>query len=468
MAKSVKFPSKPARSASSSQAAMLAEKISKLPFEKVKVAVTDIDGILRGKYLAREKFLSAIDGGFGFCNVVLGWDSSDVCYDNIGFTGWHSGYPDAMVRLDPRTYRQIPWEGGLPFVLGDFEGGGGKGLEICPRSLLRKIIARAAGEGFDANFGMEFEWFNFRETPQSIASKKYVSPEPITPGMFGYSVLRTTQSQPYFAALMDETRAFRVPVEGLHTETGPGVFEAAILYSDALEAADRAVLFKSSAKEIGSRFGIMPSFMAKWNAKLPGCSGHMHQSLWRDGKNLFDDARRPHRMSALFESYVAGQLLLLPEILPLFAPTVNSYKRLVDGYWAPTKVSWGVDNRTVAARVIPSASGKATRLETRVPGSDVNPYLGIAAALASGLHGVQKGLKLRHAATQGSAYTNEKAERLPRNLWEATQRFKNSKLVREILGDAFVDHFAATREWEWRQFQDSVTSWEMERYFEII
>lgn len=446
-------------------AAALADRLSKLPFQKVKVAVADIDGVLRGKYLAKEKFLSALDGGFGFCNVVLGWDSSDLCYDNVKFTGWQSGYPDAMVRLDPATFRQIPWEGGLPFLLGDFEGEASK---ICPRNLLKRTIARAKSEGFDANFGMEFEWFNFAETPQSWAEKKYAHPEPLTPGMFGYSVVRTTQSQPFFAALMDEMRQFGIPIEGLHTETGPGVFEAAILYSDALEAADRATLFKTAAKEIGSRFGIMPSFMAKWNSKLPGCSGHLHQSLWRGGKNLFDDASKPHRMSAVFESYLAGQLLLLPEILPLFAPTVNSYKRLVDGYWAPTKVSWGVDNRTVAGRVIPSASGKGTRLETRVPGSDVNPYLAISAALASGLYGVTQKLKLKDAATVGSAYTNEKAERLPRNLWEATQRLKKSKTAHEILGEAFVEHFVATREWEWRQFQDSVTSWEMERYFEII
>ncbi len=439
--------------------------LSQLEFEKAKVAVTDIDGVLRGKYLGREKFLSSLEAGFGFCNVVLGWDSADVCYDNVAYTGWHSGYPDATVRLDPSTLRRIPWEANLPFMLGQFEGEASK---ICPRSLLSRVVERARQQGMEANFGMEFEWFNFAETPQSWAEKRHMHPDPITPGMFGYSVVRTTQSQPFFTALMDEMAAFGIPIEGLHTETGPGVFEAAILYSNALEAADRAVLFKTATKEIGSRFGIMPSFMAKWNPKLPGCSGHLHQSLWKGGKNLFDDPARPHRMSGVFESYLAGQLLLLPEILPLFAPTVNSYKRLVDGYWAPTKVTWGVDNRTVAARVISSAGGKSTRLETRVPGSDCNPYLAISAALASGLYGISKGLKLKDAPTQGSAYSNANAERLPRNLWEATRRFKDSKAAREILGDDFVDHFAATREWEWRQFQDSVTSWEMERYFEII
>jgi len=186
-------------------------------------------------------------------------------------------------------------------------------------------------------------------------------------------------------ALFDELAAFGVPIEGLHTETGPGVLEAAILYSHPLEAADRAVLFKTGSKEIAHRFGIMPSFMAKWNAELPGCSGHIHQSLWDRGgkKNVFFDAKSATKMSPLFEHYVAGQLACLPELLPMFAPTVNSYKRLVEGAWAPTKANWGLDNRTTALRVI-AGSPKSTRLETRVNGSDSNAYLAMAAALASG------------------------------------------------------------------------------------
>jgi glutamine synthetase len=329
------------------------------------------------------------------------------------------------------------------------------------------VLARAEKAGFVAQTGMEFEWFNFRETSQSLADKKFAQINPLTPGMFGYSVVRMSQSQPYFAAIMDELRAFGIPLEGLHTETGPGVFEAAILYSGALESADRAVLFKTSVKEIGARFGIMPSFMAKWNMALPGCSGHLHQSLWNGEKNVFYDEKDQFRMSRVFKHYVAGILEALPEILPFFAPTVNSYKRLVDGYWAPTKATWGIDNRTVAARVIPGSS-KSTRLELRVPGSDVNPYLAVAASIAAGLYGVEKGLELKDKPITGSAYTESAAPRLPRNLHEATLRLQDSKLARELLGDGFVDHFVQTRLWEWRQFQDSVTNWELQRYFEII
>ena len=434
---------------------------------KVKVAVTDVDGVLRGKYLHKDKFFSAAEGGFGFCNVVFGWDSGDVCYDNSAYTGWHSGYPDAMARVDLATLRRVPWDGDIPFFLADFVDAQGAPLGVCPRQLLKGVLARAEAAGFTAKCGLEFEWFNFQETPQSLAAKGHVNPTPLSPGMFGYSLVRMAQNRPFFTALMDELRVFGIPLEGLHTETGPGVFEAALQFSDALEAADRGVLFKTAAKEIGQRFGIMPTFMAKWNSQLPGCSGHTHQSLWSGDTNVFHDAKDPLKMSGTFKSYLAGLLRCLPEILPFFAPTVNSYKRLVDGYWAPTKVTWGVDNRTVALRVIPG-SAKATRVEVRVPGSDINPYLAIAAALAAGLYGIEKELPLTAAPVQGSAYLVEGAERLPRTLQEATQRLSDSTLAREILGETFVDHFVRTRVWEWRQFRDAVTDWELRRYFEVI
>lgn len=434
---------------------------------KVKVAIADIDGVLRGKYLHRDKFLGATKDGFGFCNVVFGWDSSDVCYDNVAYTGWHTGYPDALARVDFATYRRVPWDDNVPFFLADFQDHAGEPLPVCPRQLLKKVVQRAEDMGFLPKIAFEFEWFNFHETPHTLKEKRYTGPEPISPGMFGYSLLRMGQNQPFFTALMDELLAFRVPVEGLHTETGPGVVEAAILYSEAVEAADRAVLFKTSAKEIGQRFGIMPSFMAKWNEKLPGCSGHCHQSLWQDDKNAFHDPKRPHGMSATFQSYLAGQMQLLPEILPFFAPTVNSYKRLVEGAWAPTRVNWGVDNRTTAFRVIPGTA-KSTRLETRVVGSDVNPYLGAAACIAAGLYGIEKKLKLATDPIKGNGYRDDEAPRLPSNLGEAAQRLSESKIARKLFGDAFVDHFVATRLWEWRQYQAAVTNWETERYFEII
>jgi len=434
---------------------------------KVKVAVSDIDGVLRGKYLHIDKFEGAADGGFGFCDVVFGWDMQDVPYDNTQVTGWQHGFPDALARIDLDTARHVPWDNGVPFFLGEFVNADGTPHPVCPRQLLRRVLARAEKLGFQVMAGMEFEWFNFRETVHSWAGKEGQPPEPITPGMFGYSVLRMADNPGFFNALMDEMLAFNVPIEGLHTETGPGVYEAAIAFSSALEQADRAILFKTGAREIGKRFGIMPSFMAKWSQRYPGCSGHIHQSLSDGSTNLFFDAESPRRMSRLFESWLAGQLHCLMDFAPMFWPTVNSYKRLVDGFWAPVKPTWGMDNRTASFRVI-AGSPKATRLETRCPGADINPYLAMAAVIAAGLHGVENGLKLTTPPITGTNQGGEDIARAPRTLIETTRLFRQSATARDWLGDTFVDHFAATREWEWRQWQDAVTDWELKRYFEII
>lgn len=434
---------------------------------KVKVAASDIDGILRGKYLHRDKFFGAVESGFGFCDVVFGWDSGDACYDNTRLTGWQHGFPDATARIALETYRTVPWDGGVPFFLGEFVTADGSPSPICPRQTLKRVLRRAEKLGVMPMCGVEFEWFNFTETPQSWAAKRGVGPEPITPGMFGYSLLRMNHRREFFNALMDEMPAFGIPIEGLHTETGPGVYEAAILFSEALEAADRAILFKTGAKEIGARFGVMPSFMAKWHQQYPGCSGHIHQSLSDGKKNLFWDASSPRSMSKLFESYVAGQVAGLMEFAPMFWPTINSYKRLVDGFWAPVKPTWGVDNRTAAFRVlVPNA--KSARLETRCPGADINPYLAMAAVIAAGLDGVEKGLQLTTPPITGTNQGAENVPRAPRTLIETTRVFKQSTIARDWLGDDFVDHFAATREWEWRQWLDGVTDWELKRYFEII
>jgi glutamine synthetase len=462
---------------SSPSPSRILEQLRRSPAEKVKVAVADLDGVLRGKYLSKAKFLSVAEappnGGFGFCDVVLGWDMADQCYDNTKLVGWHKGFGDAMARVDLRTHREAPWEDNTPFFLGEFvwRGADGKAREaphpLCPRQVLKRVLRRAEKLGFQAMCGMEFEWFNFAETPQSWAAKQYIRPEPITPGMFGYSLLRTSDPRGFFRALMDDLPRFGIPIEGLHAETGPGVYEAAIAFSDALEAADRATLFKTATKEIALRHGAMASFMAKWNAALPGCSGHIHQSLSDGKKNLFHDPRGRHGMSRLFESFVAGQVACMMDFGPMIWPTINSYKRLVDGYWAPVKPTWGIDNRTASFRVL-AGSPKSTRLETRCPGADVNPYLAMAAVLAAGLHGVEQELKLEAPPIHGSNEGAENIPRAPRTLIETTRIFQRSAIARDWLGDDFVDHFSASREWEWRQWLDAVTDWELKRYFEII
>ncbi|MCP4643079.1 MAG: glutamine synthetase [bacterium] len=436
--------------------------------QKVKVAASDIDGVLRGKFLHKDKFLPAAKDGFGFCDVVFGWDCDDVCYDNVTYTGWHTGYPDAQARVDLTTHRQIPWEDNLDFFLCDFQDATGGPLPVCPRQALKGVVDRVRKAGFDPKVGFEFEWFNFRETPQTLAAKGYTNLEPLTPGMFGYSVLRSGQEHEFFHALMDQLAAFRVPIEGLHTETGPGTYEASILCSDAMEAADRALLFKSGVKQIAYAHGIVASFMARWNTDLSGCGGHIHQSLTdpKNGANLFFDPAAADRMSPLFKHYLAGQMQCLPELLPFFAPTVNSYKRLVEGYWAPTAVTWGYDNRTVCFRAL-TGSEKAARVESRVAGADINPYLALAASLASGLYGIEHELELTEPPVLGNAYDQDSALPLARDLGEATEALRRSERAREILGDALVDHFVNTRLWEWRRFQKATTDWELKRYFEI-
>ncbi|MDB5001019.1 MAG: glutamine synthetase [Mucilaginibacter sp.] len=437
--------------------------------QKVKFAFADIDGVLRGKVISQKKLLDGMQAGYGFCDVVFGWDSNDATYDNVQLTGWHSGYPDKLCFIDLSTFRTVPWQDDIPFFLADFSGPDGKDLPACPRSLLKHITRQCEDMGYHAEFAQEFEWFNFKETPQSLQQKGFANMEPLTPGMFGYSILRTSQNSDFYYDLFDLLTRFDIPIEGLHTETGPGVYEAAIMHDEVLKAADKAVLFKTAVKEIASKHGISATFMAKWNADLPGCSGHVHQSLWSKDQtqNLFYDGAEVNKMSELHKQYLAGQLYCMPHLLPMYAPTINSYKRLVEGAWAPTTITWGMDNRTTALRVINTTSGY-TRLETRIPGSDTNPYLAISAALASGLYGIKNKLTLNIAPTVGNGYQDKSNGSLHANLFDAATAMQNSAIAKELFGEGFVQHFTQTRLWEHRQYAKSVSDWELKRYFEII
>jgi len=438
--------------------------------QKIKFAFADIDGVLRGKIIHHKKFTDGLKSGYGFCDVVFGWDSSDTCYDNaVELTGWHTGYPDKPCRIDLSTFRTVPWQENIPFFLGDFSNSDGSDLSACPRSLLKRIAKECEAMGYHPEFAQEFEWFNFKETPQTLQDKSFTNLQPLTPGMFGYSILRTSENNDFVNDLFNLLMQFNIPLEGLHTETGPGVYEGAILHSHVIEAGDRAVLFKTAVKEIAYKHGIMATFMAKWNVDLPGCGGHVHQSLWNKDQteNLFYNGDDPNKMSDLHKHYLAGQLHCLPYILPMFAPTINSYKRLIEGAWAPTTITWAVENRTTAFRVL-NSSPAYTRLETRIPGADTNPYLVMAAALASGLYGIKNKLPLEIPATVGNGYQNNKNGRIASNLYDASIDMKNSAIAKELFGEGFVDHFTKTRLWECAQFAKSVTDWELKRYFEII
>ncbi|MBU0724220.1 MAG: glutamine synthetase [Alphaproteobacteria bacterium] len=432
----------------------------------VKVGVFDMDGLLRGKYMAREKFFSSLESGFGFCDVVLGWDMHDELYDNVAYTGWHTGYPDATVRILPESCREIPLEDNMLFFMGEFEAAA---EAICPRGTLRRVLAKAADMGFTVKAGFEYEFFLFDETPDSVREKGYRGLKPITPGMFGYSLLRSTVYAEFYQELLALSETMDFPIEGLHTETGPGVLEAAIKVDDGLAAADKAALFKTFTKILAQRNGLMATFMAKWSSEVPGQSGHLHLSLMdKKGKPVFHDAKGAHGMSTTMRHFLGGQQKLMPEMLAMIAPTVNSFSRLIPGFWAPTASLWGVENRTCALRVI-GGSPQAQRIEYRVGAADGNPYLVQAAALASGLWGIENEIE-PEAPITGNAYDVKPPARLafPATLWEAAQRLRRSKPARSLLGDAFVEHFAATREWEERQYRKHISDWELKRYFEII
>jgi len=432
----------------------------------IKVGVFDIDGVMRGKYMSKEKFFSALDNGFGFCDVVLGWDVKDKLYDNVNYTGWHTGYPDAQVRILPESCRELPLEGNMLFFLCEFSGAA---QAICPRGILRRVIEKAKNMGLNVFSGFEYEFFVFNETPQSIREKNYQNMQPMAPAEFGYSVLRSTVESDSYTELLKLAEEMDFPIEGLHEETGPGVLEAALVYCDALSSADKAAMFKTFTKIAFQKKNKIATFMARWSEQYPGQSGHIHVSIKDDkGKSIFYDAKNKNNMSKKMKHFVAGQQKLMPEFLAMIAPTINSYRRLVPGLWAPTEASVGVDNRTCAIRVIPG-NEKSQRLEYRIAAADANPYIILSAVIASGLWGIENKEKLEPMVT-GNAYDIKFSEnlKLPSSLCDAVMKFKESKIARDYFGVEFVEHFSASREWEEREFRKHITQWELERYFEII
>ena len=429
-----------------------------------KIGGFDIDGVLRGKYVSIEKLRSALDGGFGFCDVIFGWDMADALYDASKVTGWHSGYPDAHAVLDVTTARRIPWEPGVIALLCDFRDATGAPHPACPRSLLKRIRDRARALGFESSFGAEFEFFFFRETRETLEQKHYQNLVPLDPGMMGYSWLRTGQDAELARDILDSLAAHDVGLEGFHTETGPGVYEAAIRYDDVLAAADKAALFKTALKQIAPRHGLSVTFMAKTIAKLPGSSGHLHQSLWRDGENAFASPRG-QALTRTLRAYLGGQMALMRELTALISPTINSYKRYVPGVWAPLSPSWGFDNRTCALRVVDVENPSAARVECRQAAADINPYIAMATCLGAGLWGIE------HDLDPGEPVVGDasgRGERLPSSLKEAAALLEQSPAAREIFRGEFVDHYVMTRKWEVSEFEHAVTDWEARRYFEMV
>ncbi len=435
----------------------------------VKLGLTDLDGVIRGKYMSKDKFFSALDKGFAFCDVVLGWDSNDQLYEKVGvdYTGWHTGYPDAPVRILPESCRELPDEPGMLFFLAEFKD---EAEPICPRAVLRRVLERCDDMGFSARAAFEYEFFLFNESPDSIREKGYRNLQPLTPGFFGYSVLRNSVHSELYHSLLKLCEDMDFPLEGLHTETGPGVLEAAITVDEAGEAADKANLFKTFVKAWAQRQQLMATFMARWSNDYPGQSGHIHLSLQsrKDGKGLFFEADADDTMSRVQRQFVAGQQKYMPELCAMYAQTVNAYSRMVPGFWAPTDATWAVENRTTALRVI-TGSEKSQRVEMRLGSADANPYLALAAALGSGLLGIDEELE-PEAMVTGNAYEQTFPEHLalPRSLDLAAERLRTSRVAERLFGIDFVKHYAATRTWEAQEYRKHISDWELQRYFEII
>jgi len=446
--------------------------------EYVKVAITDIDGVLRGKYMHVDKFLKSIESGYGFCDVIFGWDSSDALYEfkvsdeqNL-FTGWHTGFPDQTVKILLDSKRTIPFEKNTPFFLSELKDG-----EVCPRTVLKKVLKLLRESGLKGKSALEYEFFLFNESPISVRDKGFKNLSNFTPGMFGYSLLRSSVHSDLYQEILKMSSVMDFPLESLHTETGPGVLEAAIGVDEALNSADKAVLFKTFMKVLAQRKNLMATFMAKWSEKYPGQSGHIHCSLvdlenkpvfWNEGGG---------GMSELMINFLGGLQKYSREFMAMIAPTTNSYKRLCVGAWAPINMTWAKENRTTGFRVI-EGSPDSQRIENRLAGADANPYLALAATFAAGFLGIKERLQPTEPTT-GEAYTmkTEEAYKVPNTLLEAAELFKNSQAARSVWGDQFVDHFSASRIWEYEQFlknkplfekEQTISSWELERYFEII
>jgi glutamine synthetase len=430
------------------------------------VGVVDLDGALRVKLLAKHKLRSLQAGELRFCEVVLGFDSNDDVYEDAAAIGWHTGFADRAVRAGESSLWRSPGDPGTPLLIAEYAP---PMDALCPRSLLGRIVERCADRGFRARAAFEYEFVLFDETPHSVRDKDFRELRPITPGAFAYSAVRSAVWQDLYDELLSGCQAIGVPLEALHAESGPGVLEAAIEVSDPLRAADRAILFKTFVKTAAQRRGLMASFMSRWSLDWPGQGGHIHLSLQDlDGGAAFHAADAPDGIADTMRQFVAGQRALAPELCAMFAPTVNAYTRLAPGAWAPTRANWGVDNRTCALRAIPGAPG-AQRVEHRVPGADANPYLALAAALGSGLWGVEQALDPGPPLV-GNAYEGQAdpGVALPETLDAAASRLAGSSAAVQLFGAPFVEHFALSRRWEEQQFRRAVTDWELRRYFEVI
>ena len=446
--------------------------------EYVKIGAADIEGVYRGKRVAARHFLNSLEDGFAQCDVLFGWDIGEVVLPNLKFSNWERGFADIVMKPDLSTFAIEPWEDHVASAICDLWSEHGERVTISPRYVLQRVVDRARTLGFEPLAAAELEFRFFRENMVSLRDKDFgPNLTPLNPGFNCYSISQSSADEHLLGRIARMMRDRGIEIEGYNREHGPGMYEMNIRYADAVTAGDHTMLFKNGVKEICHQLGLTASFMAKWNDQEDGSSGHSHLSLWDRSRerNVFWDEGAEGHMSQTMRQFLAGVLEKLPECMALYAPVINSYKRYVEGTWAPLNTTWGMDNRTCSVRII-NVNRHAIRIENRVPGADANFYLVFAATLASGLYGIEHELELPQRL-DGNAYDAQTVARaleaghirqLARNLTAATDLLEQSELAREYFGSDFVEHYIATRRWEVSEYEKAVTNWDRKRYLELI
>jgi glutamine synthetase len=434
--------------------------------DTVLVASVDMQGRLMGKRFHAAFFLN---GGYKethCCNYLLAVDMEMTTVPGYKSAGWEQGYGDYMMRPDLATMRVLPWLPGTVLVLADLLDHAGKEeISVSPRAILKRQVARARALGYEPMMATELEFYIFENAYEDLRDGGLSRLKPISGYNEDYHIFQTTKEEGLMRAVRNGLYAAGIPVENTKGEADAGQHEVNYRYSDALDTADNHIIVKQAVKDIAHAQGKSVTFMAKYDHRKAGSSSHVHQSLWStDGKPLFEDHADTHGMSALMKQFLAGQLAHAQEITAFLAPYVNSYKRFTIGMFAPTKAVWSADNRTAGFRVC-GAHTKAVRVECRIPGSDVNPYLACAALLAAGLAGIEGNMVLE-PEMKGDMYSATGIREIPHNLREAAELLHGSAMLRAAFGDDVVDHYTHAARWEIAETDRVVTDFEVQRLLE--
>ncbi len=444
----------------------LKKAVKKGAIDTVVVAMVDMQGRLIGKRFHADFFVNGAYEETHACDYLLANDIDMEPVPGYAAASWDKGYGDFILKPDLTTIRRLPWLDGTALVIADVLDHHHRDLAHSPRAMLKKQVARLAKMKMQAFLASELEFYLFDESYESIAAKRYSEPKTAGQYIEDYHVFQTTKEESVMRAIRNGLQGAGIPVENSKGEWGPGQEEINVRYAAALEMADNHVILKNAVKEIAWAQGKAVTFMSKWNYGLAGSSSHIHASIWDTAgrTSLFHDPKGEFGMSALMRSFVAGQLKYAADVTYFLAPYINSYKRFQAGTFAPTKAIWSRDNRTAGFRLC-GENSKAIRIECRVGGADLNPYLAFAALLAAGLAGVAENLKLAPPHS-GDAYHGEKLPEVPKTLREAASFLSKSKMLRAALGDAVVDHYVRTAEWEQFEYDRRITDWELMRGFE--